>query len=213
MLAGAALVVMTALGAVRGEAADSLGLAAVALTLAALPAALPAAVTVILAYATRALARAGAIVQRPPVLETLGSMSAINADASGLADERSADRGRAGAAGSRTDTAIAGTIRHVAGEPEVALEPSLLGFALSSGAVVSGDGLTGDPVEGALFVLAEKGGLDVAVTRSTIRASRRCHTTPPTGCRRRFTAWPTRRERTWSAASSGARPRHSWPAP
>ena len=165
ILAGAALVVMTALGAVRGEAADSLGLAAVALTLAALPAALPAAVTVILAYATRALARVGAIVQRPPVLEALGSMSAINTDASGwLTSDRLTAVELVLPARHYT---IAGTIRHVAGEPAVALEPSLLGFALSSGAAISGDGPTGDPVGGALVVLAEKGGLDVAVTRAT----------------------------------------------
>jgi Ca2+-transporting ATPase len=54
----------------------------------------------------------------------------------------------------------------VAGDPGVVLEAFLLGLALSWDAVVTDGELTGDPVEGALVVLAEKGGLDVAATRS-----------------------------------------------
>ena len=41
--------------------------------------------------------------------------------------------------------------------------------------------MIGDPTEGALVVLAEKGGLDAAATRaSATRASPSCRSTPPT---------------------------------
>src|SRR4029453_10389169 len=58
-----------------------------------------------------------------------------------------------------------GTIRHVAGQPEVPLEPFMLPMALASDAVVHDGEMIGDPTEGALVVLAEKGGLDVVATR------------------------------------------------
>ena len=49
---------------------------------------------------------------------------------------------------SGTGYSTAGTIKRVAGDPEVALEPFLLGLALTSEAVVTGGELTGDPVAG-----------------------------------------------------------------
>ena len=45
------------------------------------------------------------------------------------------------------------------------LEQFLLPMALASDAVVTDGEMIGDPTEGALVVLAEKGGLDVAATR------------------------------------------------
>ena len=168
---GTALVVAIALGVVRGDDADSLTLAAIALTVGALPVCLPAVVTAILARAGRALQRAGAIAGRPAALEALGSMSVLNIGASGLLtrDQLTAVElvltGRRYAI-SGTGYSPAGTIKRVAGDPEVTLEPFLVGLALTSEAVVTEGELTGDPVGGALVVLAEKGGLDVAVTRS-----------------------------------------------
>ena len=59
-----------------------------------------------------------------------------------------------------------GQINRVAGEPEVPLEPFMFPLALASDAVVTTAGeMIGDPTEGALVVLAEKGGVDVGPTR------------------------------------------------
>jgi P-type Ca2+ transporter type 2C len=66
---------------------------------------------------------------------------------------------------SGTGYGIEGTIKHVGGEPEIPLEPFLLPMILASDAVVSDGELIGDPTEGALVVLGEKGGLDAETTR------------------------------------------------
>ena len=57
--------------------------AAVAFAIAAVPVQLPMLVTTILAWGTQSLARAGAIVKQLRSAETLGSVSAINADKTG----------------------------------------------------------------------------------------------------------------------------------
>jgi P-type Ca2+ transporter type 2C len=51
---------------------------------------------------------------------------------------------------------------------------------LASDAVVSNGEMIGDPTEGALVVLAEKGGLDSASTRAEFRASPSSRSTRPT---------------------------------
>ena len=57
-----------------------------------------------------------------------------------------------------------GKISHVGGK-QVGLDPFLLPMVLCSDAVLDGEALIGDPTEGALIVLAAKGGLDIAETR------------------------------------------------
>ena len=60
-----------------------------------------------------------------------------------------------------------GTIKHVVGQPEVPLDEFLLPMILASDAVVTDLGeMIGDPTEGALVVLAEKGGFDTEATRA-----------------------------------------------
>ena len=62
--------------------------------------------------------------------------------------------------------ATEGNIQHVYGEPEVPLEQFMLPMALACDAVITPTGeMIGDPTEGALVVLAAKGGLDVTATR------------------------------------------------
>src|SRR4029077_6998847 len=61
--------------------------------------------------------------------------------------------------------ATEGTIKHVYGPPEVPLEQFLLPMALCADAVVKDGELVGDPTEGALGVLGEKGGLAAVATR------------------------------------------------
>src|SRR6185295_1645413 len=57
-----------------------------------------------------------------------------------------------------------GDITHVGGG-SADLDPYLLPMALCADAVLDGEDLIGDPTEGALIVLAAKGGLDLADTR------------------------------------------------
>jgi len=61
----------------------------------------------------------------------------------------------------------AGRILRVAGTGDEPLEPFLLPMALANDAVIRDGACIGDPTEGALVVLAAKGGLDVDATRQT----------------------------------------------
>lgn len=58
-----------------------------------------------------------------------------------------------------------GQLCHVGGAGEPNLDPILLPMVLCSDAVVQDGELIGDPTEGALVVLAQKGGLMVGATR------------------------------------------------
>ena len=58
-----------------------------------------------------------------------------------------------------------GQITRVAGQPDVPLDKLLLPMALCADAEVRDGALVGDPTEGALVVLAAKGGVDPALTR------------------------------------------------
>ena len=58
-----------------------------------------------------------------------------------------------------------GQISHAGGQPDVPLEQYLLPMALCADAEVRDGALVGDPTEGALVVLAAKGGVDPTLTR------------------------------------------------
>ncbi|MEV8515091.1 cation-transporting P-type ATPase [Dactylosporangium sp. NPDC051484] len=170
VVAGAALLLSIALNLARGNAFNVVFLAAIAFAVSAIPTGLPAVVTTILSLGTQLLARANAIVKRLRSTETLGSTSAVNSDKTGTltlnqmtAVELAIPGRRYVVTGSGYHTD--GDIRHAAGQPDVPLEPFLLPMALAGDAVVNDGQLIGDPTEGALVVLAEKGRLDVASTR------------------------------------------------
>ena len=141
--------------------------------------------TTILSLGTQMLARANAIVKRLRSTETLGSTSAINSDKTGTltlnqmtAVELTIPGRRYSISGSGYSTE--GTIKRVDGQPEVPLEQFLLPMLLASDAVVTNGELIGDPTEGALVVLAEKGGLDPGRRARSSRASPTCRSTPTT---------------------------------
>ncbi|HEX6763070.1 MAG TPA: cation-transporting P-type ATPase [Gaiellaceae bacterium] len=170
MIAGVAVLISIILNLSRGEAFDTVVVAAIAFAVSAIPTGLPAVVTAILSGGTQALARANAIVKRLRSAETLGSTSAINSDKTGTltlnqmtAVELTIPGRRYAIDGNGYETA--GRIQHEAGQPEVDLEQFLLPMALCADAVVNEGKLIGDPTEGALVVLAAKGGLDVTGTR------------------------------------------------
>lgn len=171
VLAGFALVASIALNLWRGHEFTSVFTAAVAFAIAAIPTGLPAVVTTILSYGTQMLAKANAIVKRLRSTETLGSTSAINSDKTGTltlnqmtAVEMTIPGRRYTISGSGYSTE--GTIKRVAGEEEVPLDQFLMPMVLAADAVVTDAGeMIGDPTEGALVVLAGKGGLDAESTR------------------------------------------------
>jgi len=170
IVAGLALIASMILGLWRGTDFDVLFVAAVAFAVAAIPTGLPAIVTTILSQGTRTLAEAGAIVKRIRSVETLGSTSDINSDKTGTltlnqmtAVEMSALGRHYEVEGSGYGTD--GSILHEGGQDDPALDPLLLPMVLASDAVVRDGELVGDPTEGALVVLAAKGGLSAAATR------------------------------------------------
>jgi Ca2+-transporting ATPase len=170
LMAAVALVLVIVLGLARGEDFDTLFLVGISLAVAAIPTGLPAVVTMLLSLGTRELAGAGAIVKRLRSVETLGATSAICSDKTGTLTLNQMTARRLVLAGRRYGVdgegyATTGRILATGGGPEVRLEPFLLPMALASDATVRDGDLVGDPTEGALVVLAAKGGLDVEETR------------------------------------------------
>ena len=170
VIAGAAVAVSIAFNLSRSQSFDTVFTAAIAFAISAIPTGLPAVVTTILSYGTQMLAKSNAIMKRLRSTETLGSTSAINSDKTGTLTLNQMTAVEMTIPGRRYTIsgggyATEGTIKHVFGPPDVPLEQFLLPMALCADAVVKDGGLVGDPTEGALVVLAEKGGLDAVETR------------------------------------------------
>jgi Ca2+-transporting ATPase len=170
IIAMVALAVSILIGNARGQARDVLFLTAVAFAIAAIPTGLPAVVTYLLATGTTTLAAAHAIVKRLRSVETLGATSAINSDKTGTLTLNQMTAVEMALVGQRLTVSgegysTIGQITHVGGLAEVDLEPYLLPMALASDAVARDGALVGDPTEGALVVLAAKGGIDAVETR------------------------------------------------
>jgi Ca2+-transporting ATPase len=170
-IAGLALVASVVINMARGQSFKEVFTVAVAFAIAAIPTGLPAVVTTILSRGTRLLADANAIVKRLRSTETLGATSAICSDKTGTltlnqmtAVELTIPGRRYSISGGGYSTE--GTIKKVAGDPDVPLEQFMFPMALACDAVLTPTGeMIGDPTEGALVVLAEKGGLDLTTTR------------------------------------------------
>jgi Ca2+-transporting ATPase len=171
-IAGVALLLVIALGLVRGQSFDTLFITGVALAVAAIPTGLPAVVTALLSMGTREIARRNAIVKRLPAVETLGSTSVICSDKTGTLTLNKMTARELAIPGQHRFTvsgegySTAGEIKHVGGL-NIDLDPYLLPMILCADAVLDGENLIGDPTEGALIVLAAKGGLDIAETRTS----------------------------------------------
>jgi Ca2+-transporting ATPase len=171
IISGLAVAISIILNLSRGHTFTTVFTAAIAFAIAAIPTGLPAVVTTILSMGTQLLASAGAIVKRLRSTETLGATSAINSDKTGTltlnqmtAVELVIPGRRYAVSGSGYSTE--GEIKRVAGQTDVALDDFFLPMVLASDAVVRDGEMIGDPTEGALVVLAEKGGIDSASTRS-----------------------------------------------
>jgi P-type Ca2+ transporter type 2C len=170
VIAGIALAVSFALGMWRGVELQTLFLSAVAFAVAAIPTALPAVVTAILSKGSQQLAEAGAIMKRLRSVETLGSTSALNSDKTGTLTLNQMTAVQMAVVGQRYSISgdgysTTGQISHAGGQADLPLEQYLLPMALCADAEVRDGALVGDPTEGALVVLAAKGGVDPALTR------------------------------------------------
>ena len=154
-----------------GRTSRDLFVSAVSLAVAAIPEGLPAVVAFTLAMGTGRLAKRGAIVKRLASVETLGSTSQICTDKTGTLTLNQMTARELLLAGRRFTVsgegyATEGRIRTTDGSPlPDTLDQALLAMALCTDAVLRDGEVVGDPTEGALVVLAEKGGIDVAALR------------------------------------------------
>src|SRR4029077_9945677 len=169
-ISGGAVVISIILNLSRGETFHTVFPAALAFAIAAIPTGLPAVVTTILSMGTKLLAKANAIVKRLRSTETLGATSAINSDKTGTLTLNQMTAVELSIAGRRytvsgTGYSTEGTILRSAGTSDVPLDQFMMPMILASDAVVKNGEMIGDPTEGALVVLAEKGGFDSEETR------------------------------------------------
>jgi P-type Ca2+ transporter type 2C len=170
-IAGIALLLVVVLGLIRGQSFETLFITGVALAVASIPTGLPAVVTALLSIGTRQIAERNAIVKRLPAVETLGSTSVICSDKTGTLTLNKMTARELAIPGQHRFTVTGegyrteGEVRHVGGA-RFDLDPYLLPMILCADARLIGEDLIGDPTEGALIVLAAKGGLDVDETRA-----------------------------------------------
>jgi P-type Ca2+ transporter type 2C len=171
-LAGIAFLLMVIMGLRNGQALDTIFIAGIALAVSAIPTGLPAVVTTIYSMGTRALAAQNAIVKRLPSVETLGSVSAICSDKTGtLTLNKMTARefiipGQNQYKVTGEGYSTKGELLH-SGGTKIDLDAVMLPMALCADARLDGEALIGDPTEGALIVLAAKGGIDLDGARQT----------------------------------------------
>ncbi|MFC5302408.1 cation-translocating P-type ATPase [Azospira restricta] len=164
-------------GLLRGERAFDMFMAAVALSVGAIPEGLPAAVTITLAIGVSRMARRRAIIRKLPAVEALGSTTVICSDKTGTLTENQMTVREVWAGGDRHEVsgsgyAPEGKIGDDDYPPAIdgALRELLVAGVLCNDAgLFRKDGrweIAGDPTEGALLVLAKKGGLDEATLQA-----------------------------------------------
>jgi Ca2+-transporting ATPase len=169
-VAGLAFILMVIMGLIRGQDLVVVFTAGISLAIAAIPTGLPAVVTTMYSMGARALAAAGAIVKRLPSVETLGSVSAVCTDKTGTLTMNKMTSVEFTVPGQNHYTVTGkgyspeGKLLNDGGA-QIDLTPVLMPMALCADATLDGDKLVGDPTEGALIVLAAKGGIDLEGVR------------------------------------------------
>jgi Ca2+-transporting ATPase len=199
ILGKAALVivaVIVVLGMWRGIPPLEMFIFGIALAVAVLPEALPAVVTISLAIGVRRMVKRQALVRRLPVVETLGSTSAICSDKTGTLTRNEMTVRRISTGDGSVD--VCGVGYDPVGEflkDGVPVQPVPSVIELLRAALLSSDArvlldergrwhVEGDPTEGALVVAAEKVRLDQS---SANEAQPRRHEIAFTSERRRMT--------------------------
>ena len=161
-----AFIAILIMGLAQGESFTVLFGIGVALAVGSIPDALPAVVTTILSVGSVNMARKNAIMKVLPAVETLGSTSAINSDKTGtLTLNQMTVREFTTVAHHYTVSgegySFDGQVQRTTGEPEANLDYVFFPCALCDDADIQDGTVVGDPTEGALYVLAQKGGIDV----------------------------------------------------
>ncbi|WP_326756644.1 cation-translocating P-type ATPase [Streptomyces hirsutus] len=171
LIAGLVIALVFVLGLVRGQDFGDLFISAVSLAVAAIPEGLPAVVAFTLAMGTGRMAKKGAIVKKLASVETLGSTTQICTDKTGTLTLNQMTAREMLLAGRRLTLSgegysSEGRIRTTDGQPlPQTLDHALTAMGLCTDAVIRDGEVVGDPTEGALVVLAEKGGIDVTGLR------------------------------------------------
>jgi potassium/sodium efflux P-type ATPase len=165
----------------RGYSVADMFLVVVSFAVAAIPEGLPAILTITLALGVQRMGRRNAIIRRLPAVETLGSVTTICSDKTGTLTHNELTVGRVllpqrTLAVTGSGYSAAGRILDGAqeiGEPAAALRELARAAVLCNDAEVtaSDDGtrISGDPLEAALVVLAQKAGIDPAALRQEQR--------------------------------------------
>jgi len=117
------------------------------------------------------MAKKNAIMKVLPAVETLGSTSAINSDKTGtLTLNQMTAREITTVAHHYTVSgegySFDGQVHRTTGDAETNLDYVMFACALCNDSDIQGGEVVGDPTEGALFVLAQKGGVDVKEFRA-----------------------------------------------
>ena len=172
LAATAVVVLVVALGVMRGQPWLEMLIFGIALAVAVVPEALPAVVTISLAIGVQRMAKRNALIRRLPAVETLGCTSVICSDKTGTLTKDEMTVRTIIVAGRTIDVSGTGyeprgsfTEHGVPIEPPAALRLLLRAAVLASDAQVvrapDGDGwhVKGDPTEGALIVAAAKLGV------------------------------------------------------
>jgi Ca2+-transporting ATPase len=171
-IAGVTFLIMLLLGWYREQPLEQIFIAGVVLAISAIPTGLPAVVTTLYSMGTRQLADQNAIVKRLPSVETLGSVSAICSDKTGTLTLNKMTARQFTVPGQNRykvtgeGYSTQGQLLH-SGDAKIDLDSILLPMALCADARLDGESLIGDPTEGALIVLAAKGGIDIEGARKT----------------------------------------------
>jgi P-type Ca2+ transporter type 2C len=170
--AAATMVAVFAAGLLRGLPFDQLFNTAIALALAAVPEALPTVVTVILSLGSVALARRNAVVKSLSSVETLGEVSAINSDKTGTLTMNQMTvveviSGPDCFKVTGIGYALDGKVLRQAGATD-SVDPLIHPFVLANDGQLKDGGVVGDPLDGALLVLAHKAGIDSDATRAGV---------------------------------------------
>ncbi len=161
-----AFIAILIMGLAQGESFTVLFGIGVALAVGSIPDALPAVVTTILSVGSVNMAKKNAIMKVLPAVETLGSTSAINSDKTGtLTLNQMTVREFTTVAHHYTVSgegySFDGQVQRTTGEPEADLDYVFFPCALCDDSDIQDGAVVGDPTEGALYVLAQKGGIDV----------------------------------------------------
>ncbi|MDI1230805.1 MAG: calcium-translocating P-type ATPase, PMCA-type [Methylobacter sp.] len=150
----------------RGEPLIQTAFTAIALAVAAIPEGLPAVVTVTLALGMHRMARQRAIVKRLSAVETLGCTTVICTDKTGTLTVNKMTarsifyKGQSYKVNGEGYDTVGDILPSKEGIAADDLADLLLPLALCNNSHLQGKQVVGDPMEGALLVLAAKGGID-----------------------------------------------------